>query len=89
MAELDFRTRIEQAELRARESVSRQLFIAGDQQVVLEISRTFLNVRICVNGGRPVAVHAELLDAVATALHQAHIELSEVAAQRAGSPHGH
>lgn len=54
----------------------RQLFVSSDQQVLVERSATFLNVRASVNGCEPVAIPAELCAAVAAAIALAGAQLA-------------
>lgn len=48
--------------------MSRYAFTADDQRVLVESSTQFVNVRVSVNNGEPIAIPAELCAAVAAAI---------------------
>lgn len=62
---------------------ARATFVTEDgQRILVEASPTFLNVRLSVDNGEPIAIPCELVSAVAQAL-----VLAGSAARRQGMPH--
>jgi hypothetical protein len=68
----------------APHSPTRALIVSGDQHILVESSPQFVNVRISLNGCEPVAIPADISDAVALAIVQAGRDVASHVAHEKG-----